>query len=316
MTRFKRLIFALALFTLLGLVVLAALSIVARAVTGRGWGGGPRLALVRVEGFIRDTSRQVELVREYRDDPHVMAIVVRIDSGGGAVGGSQELYEELRRADEVKPVIVSFGNAAASGGYYIALGGRRIFTNPGTITGSIGVLFTHIDASRLLQETLSVEVTDLTSRPNKDVGAVWAPLTEEDRALLQQLIDDVHGQFVAAVRERRGQAIRAALAGAASREVSEQEIERVLAAHTDGRPLTGAQAIALGFADEAGNLQDAIDHAAALAGISGTPRVEEWRPRRGLLAPLVESAADSIRAALRDELRTSGSTLRFESVLR
>ncbi len=313
----KRLISALGLFLGLGLLAIILLSLMVRVLTGHGLRmGGPRVALLRVEGFIDDLSQQVDLVREYREDTGIKAIVVRVDSGGGAVGGSQELYEELRRTDEVKPVIVSFGNTAASGGYYVALGGRQIFTNPGTITGSVGVLFTHIDASHLLQSTLGVNVTDVVSRPNKDVGAVWAPLSPEDRALLQSLIEDVHEQFVGAVRDRRGESIRRALAQGTSREVTGAEVDALLAAQCDGRPMTGEQAVAMGFADETGNLQDAIDRAAQLGGITGTPRIEEWHPRRGLLGPLVESTVDGVRTAVREEITGSGAPLRFESVLR
>lgn len=319
----RRLLLALLLFMVLGLI---AIAIIALAVAVAGHGGlplgGDRVALLRVEGTITDTTHLVELARKYREDPRIRAIVVRVESGGGAVGASQELFEELRRADSEKPVLVSLGNTAASGGYYVALGGRRIFANPGTLTGSIGVLLTHVDLSGLLSERLGLRIEDVVSGENKDLATPWQALSPEDRALIETLIRDVHEQFVAAVRERRGEALRRAIAGlsaeGASREpasVTEAELDTHLTRLCDGRPFTGAQAVAWGFVDSLGTLQDTIDAAAAAAGIEGKPTVVEWRPRGGLLGPFIQSFAEDLTAALRDQL-TTAAPLRYEMALR
>jgi protease-4 len=309
----RRLILALGLFLILGLIVILVVALAAGLVSQGGIVmGGPRVALLRVEGTISDTSREIDLVRQYTENPHIRAIVVRVDSPGGAVGASQELYEELLKADREKPVIVSFGNTAASGGYYVGLAGRKIIANPGTLTGSIGVLFTHVDLSGLLSERLGVNVSDVTSGVNKDLAAPWRALSPEDRALLTGMLDQVHAQFIGAVRDRRTEAIRRALAaGDASREVTDAEIEAHLAHYCDGRPFTGEQAVKWGFADETGTLQDAIAEAAQAAGIQGEPTIVEWKPRGGLFGPLLRGFAHDIGAAVRQELSTE-APLRYE----
>lgn len=312
---------ALALGLLITLAVVAVVVIVALVslLTSGGLSlGGERVALVRVEGFIDDLERQVDLVRQYADDPAIRAIVVRVNSGGGTVGSSQELHRELLRADEIKPVIISLGNIAASGGYYVALGGRRIIANPGTITGSIGVLFTHADTSGLLQDRLGIEVTEVTSRDNKDIASMWGPLSDEDRVLLEEMIQTVHGQFVGAVRDSREEAIRGALArmqpNRPAADVTDAEIDAHLEALCDGRPFSGEQALALGFVDGLGSLRDAIDQAAQAAGIVGEPAVIEWQPRQGLFGPLVHGLSGAVATSLREELQPRAS-LRYEMSL-
>jgi protease-4 len=306
----KRLLLAAGLILTLAVVVIG-LTILAGGVLRNGLPLlGQRVALLRVEGMIRDTERMVDLAR----DASVRAIVVRIESGGGAVGSSQELYGELLRARGEKPIVISCGNVCASGGYYIALAGDRIFVNPGTITGSIGVLMNHVDTSGLLRDRLGLDFTEVASRDNKDVASIHEPLTDADRVLLEGMLDEVHGQFVGAVRANRGEAIRAALAAAAELEpqdIDDAAVEELLATQCDGRPMTGTRALELGFADELGNLPDAILAAARMAGIEGEPHVIEWRPRQTLFGPAVSGAVDEVRAALREELR-AGAPVRYE----
>ncbi len=315
----NRIALALALFVALALIVVAIIAVGVSLLNRGGLSiGGDRVALLRVEGMIDNVTRHVELVREYRDDPRIQALIVRVDSGGGAVGSSQELFEELRRTDAEKPVIVSFGNVAASGGYYVALAGRRIFANPGTLTGSIGVMMTHVDTSGLLAERLGLQFTSLTSRENKDLASPWEPLSEGDRAMIEALLDDVHLQFVGAVRDQRTDAIRRAIAAATegrkSDEITDAEIDAHLAQWCDGRPFTGTQALAEGFIDDTGTLQNAIDAAAEAVGIVGEPTVVEWHPRGGLFGPAVRSITEDLTAAVRDELTTQ-TPLRYQAPL-
>lgn len=314
----SRVVLALGLFLVLAVIVVVVVVLAVSLVAHRGISlGGDRVAILRVEGQILDTRREVELARKYGEDRNIRAIVVRVESSGGAVGASQELYTELLRIrkEEGKPVIVSFGNVAASGGYYVGLAGDRIFANPGSLTGSIGVLFTHADTSVLLREKIGVDVTDVTSGENKALASIWEPLSEEDRALIEEMIGNVYGQFVGAVRERRGPAIRAALAaereGVEAQDISDAEVAMHLDRLCDGRPFTGEQALEWGFIDQLGTLQDAIDHAAKAAGIKGEPKVVEWHARRGLFGSLAESAATAAAAAVRDELAVN-APLRYQ----
>jgi protease-4 len=318
MSNRSRVVLALGLFVVLALIVVVVVIVAVTMVSRTGFTfGGDRVALLRVQGQILDTRREVELARKYAEDGGIRAVVVRVESGGGAVGASQELFTELMRIreEEGKPVIVSFGNVAASGGYYVGLAGDRIFANPGSLTGSIGVLFTHADTSVLLRERIGVDFTDVTSGENKALASLWEPLSEQDRSLIEEMIGDVYNQFVGAVRDRRGAAIRTALAaereGVEAQDISDAEVESHLVRLCDGRPFTGQQAVEWGFIDQLGTLQDAIDHAAKAAGITGEPTVVEWQPRRGLFGPMVEGVSDAVTTAVREELGT-GAPLRYQ----
>ena len=217
---------------------------------------GERIALVRIDGVILDSESTVELLRQYRDDDDVKAILLRIDSPGGGVVPSQEIYDEVRALKKVKKVVASMGTVAASGGYYIASASDKIIANPGTLTGSIGVIMEMPNVAALLQK-VGVEGVVIKSGKNKDVGSPFRKMEPEERALLQEVLDDVHAQFIDAVAEGR------ALDPAAV---------RLLA---DGRIFTGRQAKALGLVDELGSFQDSIRTTAEMVGIQGEPDVIE-----------------------------------------
>jgi len=212
------------------------------------------IGVIKVEGMILDSSKTIEQLVAFHEDDNVKAIVLRIDSPGGGVGPSQEIHDEVLRIDADKPVVVSMGAVAASGGYYIAAPARRIFANPGTLTGSIGVIMEFTNFQELLEKIgLSSQV--IKSGKHKDIGSPVRTMTEEDRALLQALIDDVHSQFVESV--------------AAGRKLDVQKV-RTLA---DGRVYTGRQARDLGLVDELGSLEAAVRYAGQLVGIEGKPDV-------------------------------------------
>jgi protease-4 len=211
------------------------------------------VGIVKVEGMILDSGKIIEQLGAFHKDNAIKAIVLRVDSPGGGVGPSQEIHDEVRRIDADKPIVVSMGAVAASGGYYIAAPARRIFANPGTITGSIGVIMEFTNFQELLEKIgLSNQV--VKSGKHKDLGSPVRPMTEEDRAILQALIDDVHSQFVEAV--------------ATGRQIDPQKV-RTLA---DGRIFTGRQARDLGLIDELGSLDAAVRHAGKLGGIEGEPK--------------------------------------------
>ena len=252
---------AFAILTLVGLGYIV-LSLVAGFLFENGWIGGDKVAVIRIEGVILDSRETIEELRHYRDNPSVKAIVLRIDSPGGAVVPSQEIFAEVqktRAAGKIK-LVTSMGNVAASGGYYIAAATEKIVANPGTLTGSIGVIMELANVKGLL-EKVGVKSVVIKSGRHKDMASPFRAMTEEDRALLQNVLDDVHTQFIEAV--------------ATGRALKVEEVKTL----ADGRIFTGKQAQSVKLVDELGDLHDAIKLAAGLVGISGEPRVLEIRKR-------------------------------------
>jgi len=188
------------------------------AVTDDGLPGGARVAVVEVEGLIGggergvDTETIVRTLGEYRDDPAVRAVVLRINSPGGVVAPTQEIFTAVRRLrDAKKPVVASLGSVAASGGYYVAVAADRIYASPGTLTGSIGVVMQLPNVEGLLKK-VGVEFVVVKAGTYKDVGNFARAMTPEERRILQALLDDIYDQFIAAVADGRGlepQAVRA-----------------------------------------------------------------------------------------------------------
>ena len=215
---------------------------------------GEKVGVLEVKGVIANVQPTIEELAKFRKDGSIKAVVVRIDSPGGGVSPSQELYEEIRRTVREKPVVVSMGSVAASGGYYIACASQKIFANPGTITGSIGVILQFTNFEELLKK-IGFRMEVVKSGPYKDVGNPGREMTAEEKAYLQDMVDNVHQQFVRDV--------------ARGRRMQVEKVQEV----ADGRIFTGEQAMELGLVDELGNLKDAIDAAAKMAAIKGEPKV-------------------------------------------
>lgn len=230
-----------------------------------------RVALIRIEGVILDSQETITELKRFAENPYVKAIVLRIDSPGGGVVPSQEIFDAVQRVRNKnnKAVVASMGTVAASGGYYIAAATDRIIANPGTLTGSIGVIMETANVEGLLKK-IGVEGIVVKSGKFKDVGSPLRKMTDEEQALLQSVMDDVHKQFIDAVAEGRA-----------------MEVDTVQAL-ADGRIFTGQQAKEAKLVDELGNLDDAIQLAADIAGIEGEPKVVEPR-RRFSLRELIES---------------------------
>ena len=224
--------------------------------------GQDRVALIRVEGVILDAQATISELKHYSENPLVKAIVIRIDSPGGGVVPSQEIHDAVKRVKNKsnKAVIASMGTVAASGGYYIAAATDRIIANPGTLTGSIGVIMEMANFEGLMKK-VGVEGVVIKSGRFKDVGSPIRKMSDEERKLLQSVMDDVHHQFIQAVADGR------------SLEVSEVE------SLADGRIYTGRQAKEARLVDELGDLDDAIHIAADIAGMEGEPKVVEPRKR-------------------------------------
>ncbi|HEX9897904.1 MAG TPA: signal peptide peptidase SppA [Candidatus Methylomirabilis sp.] len=232
--------------------------------------GGERVAIIAIEGVIADSREVIEQLHRYRDLPGVRAVVLRINSPGGAVAPAQEIYQEVLkfRRQTGKPVVASLGSVAASGGYYVAAAADRIVANPGSITGSIGVILQIPNVSGLLQK-VGIKTTVIKAGENKDLGSITRDLTEAERRILQEVMDDVHAQFIEAVAQ--------------GRRMDRARLEPL----ADGRIFSGRQALGLGLVDELGDLPDAIERAGSLVGIPGRPKVIQERRRRSWLWDLL-----------------------------
>lgn len=213
---------------------------------------GQKIGILTVEGTIFQSQDMLGLIKDFSDQGSVKAVVLRINSPGGAVAPSQEIYTELKRLAEKKPLIVSMGSVAASGGYYLAIAGEKLFANPGTITGSIGVIMSFPNYENLMGK-VGVQTEVIKSGRFKDIGSSTRAVTAADRELLQRMVDDVHAQFVEAVSRERN-----------------IPIER-LKPFVDGRIFSGRQAHEIGLVDELGTFVDAISFAAQRVGIKGDP---------------------------------------------
>lgn len=238
---------------------------------------GDKIGYITVAGAIMDSEKVIGQIEDFKEDASVKAIVLRINSPGGAVGPSQEIYDEVKAAAAVKPLVVSMGSVAASGGYYIAVPAQRILANPGTITGSIGVIMQFTNVEDLLEKVgLKNEV--VKSGRHKDIGSPVRPMSDADRKILQSLIDDVYAQFVEAVAEARG--------------MNPAKVRQL----ADGRIFTGRQALEAGLVDELGGFKDAIRVAAELAGIKGKPKVVYPTPdKEELLHYFIQETASAVK---------------------
>ena len=229
-------------------------------------GSGAKIAMIPVEGVIDDQmAKNVNrYLKQYGDDARVKAIILRVDSPGGGVSASQEIYTEVRRlkADKKKKIVVSMGSVAASGGYYLACPADKIFANQGSVTGSIGVIAEWINYKDLA-EWAKIKPVVFKSGEFKDTGSPTRDLTDREKAYFQSMIDELNGQFVKAVLEgRQGR-------GEQGSEINEERL-RALA---DGRVYTGATALRNGLIDAVGNYEDALRKTAEMVGIKGRPTV-------------------------------------------
>jgi protease-4 len=233
-----------------------------------------RVAVVPIEGPIMDARETVDKLEEYAESSTVKAIVVRINSPGGAIAPSQEIYSQILRIREEtdKPVVASFDSVAASGGFYIASACDQIVANPGSITGSIGVILQWLEFEDLIKWA-KMRPETITSGALKSAGSPFQKLTDEERQYLQRIVNQLHQQFVKAVAAgRKGK-------------ISEADVARI----ADGRVFTGEEALALKLVDRLGTLHDAVRVAGELAGIEGEPTMVYPKPRRPTLVDVLGS---------------------------
>lgn len=216
--------------------------------------GGEGVGVLEIRGSIDSSQEAIQNLKQFGETRGIKAVVVRIDSPGGGVAPTQEIFEEIEKLKKKKPVIASLGSMATSGGYYIASACDQVVANPGTLTGSIGVIMELGNVEELLKK-LGLKGYSIKSAPHKDIGSPLRSLSAEEKAILQSLVDNVHGQFVKAV--------------ARGRRMPEDKIKEL----ADGRVYSGEQAKGLGLVDLLGNMEDAIDLAAKRSGIKGVPQV-------------------------------------------
>ena len=256
-------------FIILGIIVgLFFLMIILLRSMGGSASIGQKVAVIDVTGIISKSDATIKLIHTYRDDPSVKAIVMRIDSPGGSVAPVQEIYTELEKIE--KPIVASMGGSAASGGYYVACAADTILANPGTLTGSIGVImqFTRMKG---LYDKVGLEHQVIKSGQFKDTGSPFRTLTEEEQAVLQATVDDVYNQFVDTIAEARGDLL------------TRTEVVEL----ADGRIFSGKQALDSKLIDQLGNLPDAIKIAGELGGIEGKPKVLRKEKKTSLFEQLV-----------------------------
>jgi protease IV len=229
-----------------------------------------KVAVVEVQGIITDSREVVSQIVDYRNDPSIGAIILRIDSPGGSVGPSQEIYSEVLKTRKVKKIVASLGSVAASGGYYIASPASHIVANPGTLTGSIGVIMAFSNVEELIQK-IGLKPMVIKAGKFKDAGSVVRPMTDEENVLLQSVVDDVHNQFIEAI--------------STGRELSIEDVKKV----ADGRIFSGRQALEYKLVDQLGGFEDSLEFLKKSLQLTKRPSVVFPEKESSLLDFLLEN---------------------------
>lgn len=258
---------------IVGLAGAVVLAIIVGLVSGRKLeSDGEKVGVVEIAGAIVDSQGIVEEIKTFRQNDAIKAIVVRIDSPGGGVGPSQEIYREIVKTLAYKKVVASMGGVAASGGYYVASATSGIVANPGTITGSIGVIMHYTNFEEILRK-IGLTSMVIKSGAYKDIGSPVRPMAPAEKSFLEALTRKIHQQFISDIAQGR-----------------KADIARI-GALADGRIFTGEEAKQLGLVDRLGNFEDAVQWAAELGGIEGEPKlVYPERKNLTMLRYLIESA--------------------------
>lgn len=283
---------------------------------------GSRIGVLNVEGMIgegypADTRALVEAVRRWQKSDSIAAIVVRVNSPGGAVSATQDLYQALNEfrvsgPNGSRPVVISMGDIAASGGYYAAMAGDKVYANKGTLTGSVGVIMSFYDIQGL-QDKIGIESRVVKSGEFKDMGSGSRAMTPEEKAMLQSTIDDVYDQFFQAVVDARAGRVREVINPTNPEDVTIEEVREHLAEHCQGQIFSGRQAMNYGMVDQMGSLRDAVREAARMANLpEDTPTVQAPTKPKGLFGALggiangLESVPDHLHGSARLEYRFAG----------
>jgi protease-4 len=279
----KRILIGLGVIVVLLVVFFSALYLIGRSAGTSGrFTFGDKIAIVEIRGVIAQSSAIIEEIHEYLDDDGVKAIILRIDSPGGGVGPSQEIHREILKVKEKKKIVTSMGSVAASGGYYIACASDLIVANPGTITGSIGVIMEFTNIEELFKK-IGIKGVVVKSGELKDMGSPFREMTPEEKRIIQDVIDNVHQQFIKAVAD--------------GRKLDRSKVTQI----ADGRIMTGEQAKQLGLVDQIGNLDDAIDATAKLVGIEGKPDIVYPKRKFSIWELLIRETVSTVLKALQEK---------------
>ncbi|MCD6273696.1 MAG: signal peptide peptidase SppA [Deltaproteobacteria bacterium] len=244
--------------------------------SGLNKSSGEKVGIIEINGVINESKDVLDKLKRLRADNSIKAIVVRINSPGGSVGPAQEIFREIKKTALKKKIVASLGAVAASGGYYVAAGTEGIIANPGTITGSIGVVMGFTNFQELLQK-IGLNPVVIKSGSYKDIGSPVRKMTEKERQILQDLSDQIHRQFISAIAEGRKMDLR--------------KVESI----ADGRIFSGEEARKLGLVDRLGNLEDAVEWAGRMGGIKGKIKSVYIKDKRlPFLQYLTESALNNI----------------------
>lgn len=240
--------------TLIVIVCLIGLVFLISLLRGMVRSGGEKIAVLEIEGVISESKEVMENIVKFKEDDSIRGVILRINSPGGAVGPTQEIYREVIKLKDKKPVYVSMGSLCASGGYYIASAGQKIYANPSTVTGSIGVIMQLTMLERLI-DRLGIRMTTIKAGEFKDAGTPFREMTKEEKIYFNNIVQSIHSQFIKDVATARKM---------------DFEKTRELA---DGRVFTGTQAKALGLVDGLGNFYDTVDEFKKVLKIEGKPKI-------------------------------------------
>jgi protease-4 len=282
---------------LVTLVVIAmiVLPMVGGAIAAAGKIGGPKVAVVELQGPIEDSSDVLKALYQEARSKDSKAIVLRVDSPGGAVAPSEEVYNAVRRLKSIKPIVVSMGSVAASGGLYSSLAATKIFCQPGTQTGSIGVVM-QIPNFAAAADKVGVSMVTVKSGALKDVGNQFRPMTEEERKFLEETASKVHALFIKAVVDGRG--------------IPENKVRQF----ADGRVIIGHEAKELGLVDDFGDVYDAAREALKVAGVElkddETPTLHYANRKKNLIEKALE-ASSSLSTLIQPV--SSGATIQLRA---
>ena len=246
-------------------------------------GSGKKVGIVKINGPILTSDSVVSQLEKLKNRKDISAIVMRIDSPGGLVAPTQEIYEKVKSLRGVKPIISSMGSVAASGGYYIALGADTLIANPGTIVGSIGVIMNYPIATELLGK-VGIKFETVKSGGLKDVGSYSREVTEADRRHLNDMVTNIHNQFIDAVNNNRS--------------IEKSELIKL----ADGRVFTGSQSKDLGLVDLLGTFEDAVSLAGSLGKIKGVPKTIQIDKKNSSLIDMFTSNIEQATSSWFDEL--------------
>ena len=279
----KRILIGVGVIVLLLVIFFSVLYLIGRSGrTSSRFAFGDKIAIVEIRGVITQSSGIIDEIHQYLEDDGVKAIILRIDSPGGGVGPSQEIHREVLKGKEKKRIVTSMGSVAASGGYYIACASDLIVANPGTITGSIGVIMEFTNIEELFKK-IGIKGVVLKSGEHKDIGSPFREMTPEEKRIIQEVIDSVHQQFIKAVAE--------------GRKLDRSKVTQI----ADGRILTGEQAKQLGLVDQIGNLDDAIDATAKLVGIEGKPDILYPKKKFSIWELLIRETVSAVLETLQEK---------------